>query len=64
MHPLISMEVCFMNTVVMFNLLCFKYVFVIGGIFWAVIKKSLCVDYLNFKISFNVWQRVYSVSKC
>lgn len=55
MHPLISMEVCFMKTVVMFNLLCFKYGFVIGGIFWAVIKKSLCMDYLNFKISFNVW---------
>ena len=57
MHPLISMEVCFMNRVVMFNLLCFKYWyrFVIGRIFWAVIKKSSCVDYLNFKISFNVW---------
>lgn len=55
MHPLISMEVCFMNTVVMFNLLCFKYGLVIGGIFRVVIKKSLCVDYLNFKISFNVW---------
>ena len=44
-----------MNTVVMFNLLCFEYGFVTGGIFWAVIKKSLYVDYLNFKISFNVW---------